>query len=265
MARSKATTAVLGCLGITVAGTAVTCCGGGLVLTIVALFFPSMMLGMMTEPQPLAVTVPPADPVRSAEARRQISEAMVDPTKTAHVAPQDLVNELWTDHTKVPVASMQVDAQQALVMDLSVQLDPGSYLNFHARTPTFVISHGWFDQLTCDELVLSGWNMSDMMKGQDLAMNVNRSLADQRRDSPDLDAFLKTIASLKLANGGFDVQFEPGTVPPPGWELPPPTVPAPTDPNAPVVPADPTATPATLPPTVPPPSVPPAQPVVPAG
>jgi hypothetical protein len=258
---TKVAVGIIGCGAVMLGGTAVCCGGTGIAGVLVLMLAPGWAVSFFTEPQPLAVTAPPSDPARAADSQRQLTEAMADPTKTAHIVPQDFIDPMWTDHQKVPVLSAQVDAQQRLVMDMSVLVDPGEYINIHARTPTMVFKHGWFEQLTCDELVFSGWDLSPYLSGQDLSMNVNQQLAQERRDNHALDDQMKQVALMQLANGGLDIQFEPGTAPPlDAGTTAPPIVPGGS--TAPTPEPAPGAAPAGSPPSnlAPPPPVPPPDP-----
>jgi hypothetical protein len=86
-----------------------------------------------------------------------------------------------------PVFQILVDAQDRAVCDLSLQPNPNvaEYVNVHA-VGRFQIEHGWFTAMSLDEIRVAGFDLAPYVVGQDLTMNANQSLAQQRAENDDL-------------------------------------------------------------------------------
>ncbi len=188
----------LGTVGIFVASI-VACCGGGAV--IVALI-PGWVMEAVTDDHPLAVVMPPADPVLAEAARKRVCEDLIA-VRPARVTGPELT--ALAQDGGPPGASVFVVqvAADTLTMDLSVPLEPGQWVNVHGKGG-FTMDHGWFTDATFQEAVFSSWDVAPYLAGQKAA-EFNQSLANERAKTPTLGPMLDAFDTVTVKGDAIEL------------------------------------------------------------
>ena len=185
---------LLGC-GVFLAGSCVLCCGGGVLSTF---FAPDILLWMATTDHPIDVPATPFDEARQGETRARLYTEL-DQTGTTTITAEDM-NVLLADpgDTRAHVGMVGDE----LTFDLTTPVEPGGdqHVNVHVRT-AFVMEGGWFTHLTVSEATLSDWDLGKYTAGQELAMNANQSLAQQRAKDPEMDELFAATERMAVADG----------------------------------------------------------------
>jgi hypothetical protein len=190
---------VLGTLVLSVGATAL-CCGGGVVLLWLS---PRMFLEMMVEPQPLAVAMPAPDPVAAEASRARICGDILAVRPTTVSGDELTQFGLEGAIPELKVFRAQI-AGDDLTMDVSVELEPGQYINLHGKGG-FTMDHGWFTDSTFDEATFSGWDLGGYVVGQQLAPDMNRSLANERAKTPELGPLLDAWDTVAVRGGVIEL------------------------------------------------------------
>jgi hypothetical protein len=169
-------------------------------------FLPDMLVAAFTEEGPLKAPVVDPDPDVAVRLERAFSaggEVVVTGEELVQlVAPweEEELYAFW----------VQVHEDDTVELALSVHLaDIDRFLNVQGRGGV-EIAHGWFAHFTMDQLVVAGWDVGQYTRGQQLAEQANRSMADQRAQEPGLAEAMDQIERLWLEDGALHIQLEPG-------------------------------------------------------
>ncbi len=182
-----------GCLSLMAIG----CCCGGALLTTMA---PSLLFSSMTEAEPLPIVPAQADPVRADEVRARYCASLVA-GEPATLTADELGLLLVSGASAGEVVARVDPTPTGVALRLSVPADSG-YLNVTADG-TFTMEHGWFTDLRVDRAVLSGWDLSDYVRGAQLAQQANSSLAREKGERPQVDAALGAFDRVWIADGAL--------------------------------------------------------------
>lgn len=196
---------VVGSIGV------IGCCGcSGVGVLVAPNFFIAMAAWMMLEDAPLG---PPPVALDAATREAVVAQACgdlwagratkLDPTQMAGVLAFGAGPEV--QHLAIRPTADGWD------MALSVQTEPGAdYLNF-SGTGAFTMERGWFTDARIDAVSMAGWHFDEYVKGQQLATNMNQSLANQRADNPALGPLLDSFEKISTAGGQLELVPGPGT------------------------------------------------------
>jgi hypothetical protein len=193
-------------LAIFVLGGLASCCGcAGLWYAL-----PGMLAHAFTEEG--ALKAPVVDPDSSVAPR---IERALETTGTLRVNGVELVQvvEPWEEE-ELYAFWVEVHPDDSVELALSVYIeDLDRFINLQTRG-SCEIEHGWFTDFTVDEVEVSGWDLGQYMRGQQLAEHANRSVADQRSQDPQVGQFMDQIDHLWIADGTINLELVPG-----GWEV----------------------------------------------
>ncbi|GDX78210.1 hypothetical protein LBMAG42_00210 [Deltaproteobacteria bacterium] len=192
---------LLGC-GLVFAGSCVLCCGGGVLGTY---FAPDILLWMATADHPIDVPATAYDEAKQVEVRARLYKEL-DETGATTITAEDInVLAASSGDTRAHVAMVGDE----LTFDLTTPVEPGGdqHINVHLRT-AFVMEGGWFTHLTMPEATLSDWDLGQYMVGQELAMNANQSLAQQRAKDPEMDALIAAVERMAVADGTLQIKMD---------------------------------------------------------
>jgi hypothetical protein len=188
----------------------VLACGGGVVLVLAA---PSLLLRLVTSDAPL-----PLPPVHADAAQRTTITtrmcAELAGTGTTRVSGSELT-QLFAGAEGAPGrVRIDVDVEDRAVLDYSGELEPGSdrWINVHGKGG-MRMEHGWFEHFTVDELTVGDWDLGQFTHGQELAMQANQNLAQQRAQKPQDFAALDAFEAIAVERGGVTLVAAPGTLP----------------------------------------------------
>ena len=192
-------------LVLVVLGSLACCCGcAGLWH-----FMPHMLVQTFTEDGPLKAPVVDPDPAVAPRLERAFEAG-----GPVAITGQEMVQlvEPWDDD-EISTFWVDVDDEDRMEFALSVWFEEiDRFLNVQT-TGTLEIEHGWFTDLTIDELEVSGWDLGQYVLGQQLAEHANRSAADQRAQDPHIADAMDQIDHLWIDDGALWIELAPG-----GWE-----------------------------------------------
>ncbi len=205
MANKKNFRWVLVLLVLAMLGSLACCCGcAGLWH-----FLPDMLIAAFTEEGPLKAPVVDPDPTVGPRLERTLAAG-----EPVAITGEDFVQlvEPWEDE-ELYAFWVDVRPDDNVELALSVYIaDIDRFLNIQA-VGAMEIEHGWFTSFTCEEAELSGWELGQYVRGEQLAEHANRSAADQRSQDPQVAEMLDQIEHLWIADGAVHLQLAPG-----GWE-----------------------------------------------
>jgi hypothetical protein len=173
-------------------------------------FLPDMLVAAFTEEGPLKAPVVDPDP----DVGPRLERAFADGEQVS-VTGDELVQlvEPWEEE-ELYAFWVGVHPDDTVELALSVHIpDIDRFLNVQVRAG-LAIEHGWFSHFVIDEMVVSGWDAGQYMRGEQLAEQANRSMADQRAQKPEVAMAMDQIEALWIADGAIHIQLEPG-----GYEL----------------------------------------------
>jgi hypothetical protein len=192
-------------LAVLVLGSLASCCGCAGLLH----FLPDILARAFTEDSVLKAPV--LDPDATVAPR---IERALEAGGAVRVTGEDLVQlvEPWEEE-ELYAFWVEVNEDDEVELTLSVWFSEiDRYLNLQA-TWGMEIEHGWFTDFTVSELEISGWELGQYMRGQQLAEHANRSMADQRSQDPDVALVMDQIEHLWIQDGAIHLELAPG-----GWE-----------------------------------------------
>lgn len=193
-------------LALFVLGGLASCCGcAGLWL-----FLPDMLVRAFTEEG--ALKAPVVNPDASVAPR---IERALELGGRLSVTGEDLVQlvEPW-EEDELYAFWVEVNPDDSVALDLSAYIeDVDRFINLEA-TWSMEVEHGWFTDFTVDECEISGWDLGQYIRGQQLAEHANRSMADQRSQDPDVGRFMDQIEHLWIADGAIHLELVED-----GWEV----------------------------------------------
>lgn len=205
MASSKQTGCALfglfgtfGTVGVFVASI-VVCCGGG---AIVLALIPGWFMDALTDEVPLAVTMPPADPVLAEAARKRVCEDLIA-VRPSRVTGAELTALAQDGGPPGASVFLVQTAGDTLTVDLSVPLEPGQWVNVHGKGG-FTMDHGWFTDATFQEAVFSSWDLQPYLVGQK-ATEFNQSLANERAKTPALGPMLDAFDTIAVKGDAIEL------------------------------------------------------------
>lgn len=182
-------------------GSVVVCCGGGVV---VVAMIPTWVMQAVTDEAPLAVTVPPPDPVLAEAARKRVCEDLLA-VRPARITGAEITALAQEDDAPEGAVFLVQTAGDALTVDVSIPVEPGQWVNLHGKGG-FTMDHGWFTDATFQEAVFSSWDLAPYLVGQQ-ATQFNQSLANERAKSPTLGPMLEAYDSV--ATKGDAIELTP--------------------------------------------------------
>ena len=189
----------------------IACCGcGGVGVLVAPNAFVAMIAWLMLEDAPLG---PPPVPMDAATREAVVSGACADlwagrPTKL----DPTLITGVLAFGAGPEVKHLAIlPTADGWDMAVSIQSDPdGGYLNF-SGAGAFTMERGWFTDTRIDAIAMSGWHFDEYLKGQQLAPNMNQSLANQRAENPALGPLLDSFEKISTAGGQLELVPGPGT------------------------------------------------------
>lgn len=187
----------VGTVGIVV-GSIVVCCGGG---AVVLWMIPTWFMEALTDDHPLAIAMPPADPVLAEAARKRVCEDLLA-TRPARLTGPEL-NAIAQDGPPGTALFLVQAANDVLTVDLSVPLEPGQWVNVHGKGG-FTMEHGWFTDATSTEAVFSSWDVQPYLVGQQ-ATQFNQSLANERAKTPTLGPLLDAFDRVAVKGDALEL------------------------------------------------------------
>jgi len=173
-------------------------------------FLPDMLIAAFTEDS--ALKAPVVDPDPGAGPRL---EGAFEAGGSVAITGEELVQlvEPWDDE-EIYAFWVDVREDDNIEFVLSVYFDEVDRFVNLQTTFAIEMEHGWFTHLTVDELEISGWDVGQYVRGQELAEHANRSAADQRSQDPEVGRALDQIEHLWIADGAIRVELAEG-----GWQL----------------------------------------------
>lgn len=185
---------------------AVLCCGCGGVLS---LLLPSMARSWLLEDHPLPGPTTEPDPAASAATALKACTAIAA-GQEVQLTPDEVARWVVGDGSaELTVLRIGATGPQAS-LDLSVATDDNPTLWFNLQmVGSLELDHGWFTSLRTDSIVISGHDLSAYVAGQELAVQANQSLANQRAGNPDVGPALDSVEHVAIADGAFVVKLAP--------------------------------------------------------
>lgn len=169
------------------------CCGGG----VATLLSPQILVAMMTDSEPLDLPPVVPDPAMCEAKDLELLETgrttMTGPEATVCLYPEDGDLAAWR---------LEAVGDEAMA-DVSVyDAANDHYINLHVRG-VMEIQDGWFTRFEISELSAGSFELGGILAGQDMAGDVNGSLAEQRTADPEMAAMLDEIQLLTVDDGVF--------------------------------------------------------------
>lgn len=185
---------------------AVLCCGCGGALS---LLLPGMARSWLLEDHPLPGPTTEPDAAASAATALQACTAFAA-GQEVHLTPDEVARWVVGDGSAdLTVLRIGATGPQAS-LDLSVATDDSPTLWFNLQmVGSLELDHGWFTSLRTDSIVISGHDLSAYVAGQDLAVQANQSLANQRAGNPDVGPALDSVEHVAIADGAFVIKLTP--------------------------------------------------------
>lgn len=189
---------------------AVACCGcGGLGVVFAPNLLVAAFAWFLLEDAPLG---PPPVPLDAATREQVIAKACGDlwagtPTK---IDPALLTGALAYG-AGPEIAHLSITpVGDGWSMAVSIRPEGDTrYINL-SGTGTFVMEHGWFTDARLDAVRLAGFDLGVYVQGQQIAENMNQSLANQRAKSPEIAPVLESFDRISTPGGQLELVPGPG-------------------------------------------------------
>ncbi len=205
--KSNAGKLLLGC-GVFGLASAVICCGCSGVLVAM---MPSLAGNWILQDHPLPGPTTKPDPAASAATMVKACTAFAAGEQVS-LTPEELSRAaLGSGSPSITVLEVGADGDTArLALSVEVDDEGGAARWFNLQMAgTFAVDHGWFTSLRTDTVQVADHDLSPYLRGQDLAVQANQSLANQRIQNPDIGDALDSVEHMEVKDGNFLVKLAP--------------------------------------------------------
>lgn len=193
---------LLGCLVVLLLAALACCCSG----TILLYYTPEILVALATSDHPLPIAPIVVDEARNEATMTRMSDEL-ERTRTTTLSGDELTR-IVASSSPGTLVRIAVQGGRAS-LDLSVPLEESAWVNVHV-VGRFVIEHGWFTDVQIDEARLAEWELGAFVAGQQLAANVNQSLAQERAKDSGLDEMFSVMERVAVDEDTFRMTLTEG-------------------------------------------------------